>query len=159
MLISNINKKQLAISAAVPLITGGLASLINMRGFKEFQSVNKPALTPPMAVFPIVWTILYLLLGLSTYLVYKSDGKGKTRAYFFYTLQLIVNFLWTCFFFGAQDYGTAFVAVIVLLVLIVCMIFSFYTVNKKSAYFQIPYLVWVTFATYLNYMVYIMNKK
>lgn len=158
MLISNINKKQLAISIAIPLLVGGLASLLNMSGFKEFETMNKPSITPPMVVFPIVWTILYILLGISFYLVFKSDSKFKTRAYFFYTLQLIANFLWTCFFFGAKDYGAAFIVIIILLLSIICMIFSFYAVNKKSAYLQIPYLAWVTFAVYLNYLVYIMNK-
>lgn len=158
MLITNINKKQLAISVAIPLIVGGLASLININGFKEFETVNKPALTPPMIVFPIVWTILYILMGFSTYLVYNSESKSKTTAFVIYGLQLAVNFLWTCLFFGAKNYLGALAAIVALLVLIIAMIFSFYKINKKSAYFQIPYLVWVSFATYLNYMVYLMNR-
>lgn len=159
MLISNINKKQLSISIAIPVIVGGLASLLNMKGFKEFQFVDKPSITPPTFLFPIVWTILYILMGISAYLIFKSGEKGKTRAYLFYTMQLVMNFLWTCFFFGAKDYTAAFVAIVVLLVLVAGMIFSFYAVNKKSGYFQIPYLIWITFALFLNYLVLIMNKK
>lgn len=159
MLITNISKKRLAVSVLIPILTGGAASLINLDGFKEFETVNKPSITPPMIVFPIVWTVLYILMGLSTYIVYESPENGKTRAYFFYVMQLAANFLWTCFFFGAQDYLAAFVTVIILLLLISGMIFSFYGVNKKSAYLQIPYFIWVTFASYLNYLVHIMNKQ
>ena len=158
MLITNINKKQLALSAAIPLLIGGLASLVNFSGFREFETVNKPALAPPMIIFPIVWTVLYLLMGFSAYLICKADVKNKVPAYIIYALQLAVNFLWTCLFFGKKDYIGAFATVIVMLLLVCAMIYVFFRVNRKSAYLQLPYLVWTAFASYLNYMVYILNK-
>ncbi len=158
MLITNINKKQLAVSTAIPIIVGGLASLINFNGFKEFEAVNKPAFTPPMAVFPIVWTVLYILMGFSSYLIYKSDSENKKSTLTVYAAQLIVNFAWTCVFFGMQNYKAALLIVLFLIFIVAAMIFLFYKISKKSAYIQIPYLIWLCFASYLNYMVYIMNK-
>ena len=158
MMITNIDKKQLAISVALPLAVGGLASLINLNGIKAFDTIEKPALTPPQVVFPIVWTVLYILMGLSFYLVYKSEGNDKRYAYSFYGIQLALNFLWTCLFFGVKNYLLSMMTIIALLVSIGGMIFFFYRLNKKSAYFQIPYFIWVAFASYLNFQIMIMNK-
>lgn len=158
MIVTNINKKQLLVSVLIPLAVGGLTSLINYKGIMGFEDVNQPALTPPMIVFPIVWTILYTLMGISSYLVYKTEGKGNKKAALrVYGLQLAVNSLWTYFFFSAQSYSGAFVAILVLLILIIAMIVLFYQVNKTSAYLQIPYLIWTAFAAYLNYMVWMLN--
>ena len=84
MLVTDINKKQLAVSVAIPLLVGGLAAAINFSGFRDFQSLNQPALTPPPWVFSVVWTILYVLMGVSFYLILNSDKKNKTLAYSFY---------------------------------------------------------------------------
>ncbi len=158
MMITNINKKQLAISVAIPLIAGGLATVLNIEGFKNFDSIQKPSITPPQIVFPIVWTILYVLMGLSAYLIYKAGNEDKRYAYSFYGIQLVLNFLWTCFFFGIENYSGSMIIIAALAVSIIGMIYFFWKINKKSAYLQIPYLVWVLFASYLNYLVYIMNK-
>ncbi len=157
MLVTNLNKKQLILSVLVPLAVGGFATLINFDEIRSFQEVEQPASVPPSIVFSVVWTILYALMGFSFYLVYKSDRQNKGLAYSFYSLQLVVNFLWTYIFFSLKDYLMAFYVIILLLVLIAGMIVSFYSVNKKSAYLQIPYFIWVCFATYLNYQIFILN--
>ncbi len=157
MLVTNINKKQLAVSVAIPVLVGGLAAAINFNGFGEFQSLNQPMLTPPPWVFSVVWTILYALMGLSFYLVYKSDNKNKGLAYSFYFAQLFVNFVWSLIFFTFNNYSVSLVAITILLILIAGMIITFYPINKKSAYLQLPYLLWVCFATYLNWQIFILN--
>ncbi len=158
MLITSINKKQLAISVAIPLLVGGLATAINFSGFKEFQSLNQPALTPPPWAFSVVWTILYVLMGVSFYIIYQSDNKNKNLAYSFYAAQLALNFLWTLVFFTLKNYSLSLFVIILLLVSIVGMIITFYPINKKAAYLQLPYFIWVCFATYLNWQIYILNQ-
>lgn len=158
MLITSINKKQLAISVAIPLLVGGLATAINFSGFKELQSLNQSALTPPPWVFSVVWTVLYLLMGFSFYLIYQSSDKNKSLAYSFYTAQLFLNFLWTFTFFTLDNYSLSLFIIVLLLVSIAGMIITFYPINKKAAYLQLPYFIWVCFATYLNWQIYILNQ-
>ena len=158
MLVTDINKKQLALSVAIPLIVGGLAAAINFSGFREFQSLNQPALTPPPWVFSVVWTILYALMGVSFYLILNSDKKNKTLAFSFYFAQLFVNFMWSFVFFTLENYSLSVFLIITLLVLIAGMIAFFYPLNKKAAYLQLPYFLWVCFATYLNWQIFILNQ-
>ncbi|MBQ8782167.1 MAG: tryptophan-rich sensory protein [Clostridia bacterium] len=158
MLVTSINKKQLITSLLIPLLVGGLATAINFSGFQEFQSLNQPALTPPPWVFSVVWTILYALMGLSFYLIYESEKANKTLAYSFYAAQLFLNFLWTFIFFTLDNYSLSLFVIILLLVAIAGMIITFYPINKKAAYLQLPYFLWVCFATYLNWQIYILNQ-
>lgn len=157
MLITNFNKKQLAVSLLIPLAVGGLATLINFSGIRQFEEVAKPAFTPAPIVFSVVWTILYALMGFSFYLIYKSDKSNKNIAYTFYFAQLVVNFIWTYIFFTLKNYLGSFFVIIALLILIAGMIVSFWCVNKKAAYLQIPYMLWVCFVAFLNYQIYILN--
>ena len=157
MLITNINKKQLFISLLIPLAVGGLATLINFDGIQSFSEIAKPSLTPPPVVFSIVWTILYALMGFSFYLIYNSDKQNKGIAYSFYAAQLFLNFLWTFIFFTLQNYLGAFFVIIALIIMIIGMIVAFCRINKKAALFQLPYLLWVCFAAYLNWQIYILN--
>lgn len=157
MIVTNINKKQLAFSLAIPIAVGGLASLINYGGIKNFENIAKPSFAPPQILFPIVWTLLYLLMGISSYLIYKSDKNGKKTALIFYGLQLFFNFLWTYVFFGLSSYFAAFIILLVLLALIAGMIITFLPVNKTASYLQIPYFIWVCFAGVLNYYIYLLN--
>ncbi len=158
MLITDINKKQLTLSLAIPLVVGGLATAINFNGFREFQSLNQPAIAPPPWAFSLVWTILYALMGTSFYLIYNSDKKGKAPAYSFYFAQLFVNFMWSFVFFTLGNYSLSVFLIITLLILIAGMIFFFYPINKKAAYLQLPYFLWVCFATYLNWQIFILNQ-
>ena len=125
----------------------------------DYESLIKPSLSPPGWVFPIVWTILYILMGVSAYLVWTSEKSGKRNiALGAYAVQLALNFIWTIVFFGFDAYLAAFAILVMLWLAILFMILAFYGVNKAAAYLQIPYLLWVTFAGYLNLAIWLLNK-
>lgn len=157
MSVHKINLKKLLISLAISLGTGLLSGLISMSGMGSFSSVVQPPLAPPAFLFPIVWTILYTLMGISAYIVWESDSEYKQRALAVYGLQLAVNFFWSIIFFNYQAYLFALIWIILLWVLIIVMIYEFSKVSKASAILQIPYLLWVTFATYLTFGIYLLN--
>ena len=155
--VHKINLKQLAISLAVSLGTGFLSGLVTMLGMENFKKANKPPLTPPDFVFPIVWTLLFILMGISAYMIYRSDKQGKTKALIVYGIQLLVNFFWPIFFFNFSAYLFSFIWILLLWLLIILMIKLFYPICKTAAQLQIPYLLWVIFAAYLNFGVYLLN--
>ena len=149
-----INKKSLIINILIPLAVGGIAALLTRDSMMLYGSMQKPPLSPPAIVFPIVWTILYALMGISAYIVMEKGGCDSTL----YSLQLFVNFLWPIVFFGFQAYLFAFALLLVLIGLVVGMIVTFYRCDKLAGYLQIPYLIWLLFAAYLNIGVYLLNK-
>ena len=119
----------------------------------------KPPLNPPPIVFPIVWTILYALMGIGAARVYRSEPSApRRRGLLLFLLQLFFNFFWSIFFFNMGAYGFSFLWILGLWVLIGLMILSFYKVDKIAAWLQVPYFLWVTFAAYLNYAVWQLNK-
>lgn len=150
-----INKSDLILSILIPLAVGALASLFG--GNMAYSDFVKPSFSPPAYLFPIVWTILYILMGISSYLIYSSDAPGKRAALNTYALQLVFNFFWSIIFFGASQYLFAFIWLIALIILIVIMIYQFYKISPLAAYLQIPYLLWCIFAAYLNYTIYKLN--
>lgn len=156
--VRKINIKQLAISLAISLGTGFLSGLISMLGAESFKKAVKPPLTPPDLVFPIVWSVLYILMGISAYIIYRSDDMDKTKALFIYGAQLLVNFFWPIFFFNFSAYLFAFIWILLLWLLIILMIKSFYPISKTAALLQIPYFLWVSFAAYLNFAVFLLNR-
>lgn len=151
--------KTYIISIVIALAVGGLSAFLTRNSMDIFQSINQPPLTPPMLVFPIVWTILYILMGISSAIVYmrhsENDVSGALKIYAF---QLIVNFFWSIIFFNMRAYLFAFVFLVILWLLIIAMIASFKKISPAAAYLQIPYLLWVTFAGYLNFMIYFLNR-
>ncbi len=151
--------KDLAIAILIPLIVGSAASLCSSNGINSFESLAKPKITPPSYVFPIVWTILYVLMGISSFIVYNSNAPKQEKAFALsvYSIQLFFNFFWTLLFFNFQSYLPAFLWIILLILLIIIMIFTFYHISKLAAYLQIPYILWVLFAGILNFMIYQMN--
>ena len=151
-------RKSLILSLLISLGVGGLSAFITMGSMDIYKYLDKPLLAPPSIVFPIVWTILYVLMGISAYLVYESNTENKSSALLIYGVQLLVNFIWTIFFFLLNYRLIAFFIIVILLILIIIMIIKFYNINKLSAYLQIPYLLWVIFATYLNFGFYILNR-
>lgn len=155
--VHKLNLKQLAISLAISLGTGFLSGLVTMLGMESFKNANKPPLTPPDFIFPIVWSILFILMGISAYIIYRSDQQGKTKALIVYGIQLLVNFFWPIFFFNFSAYLFSFIWIILLWLLIILMIKLFYPISKTAAMLQIPYLLWVIFAAYLNFGVYLLN--
>lgn len=155
-----IDKKKLITSIALPLIVGGVAGLLTRGVMQEFQGLNQPPLSPPGWVFPVVWTILYTLMGISSYIIAVSqeDKKAVSDALRIYYYQLAVNFLWPIFFFNLQWYLFAFLWLILLWILVAMMIAKFADISKVAAYLNIPYLIWLTFAAYLNLGVWWLNR-
>ncbi len=131
-------------------LIGALSALLS-GGFSDFFAVYKePPLLPPPWLFPVVWTILYAVMGFSAYLIHRSEAEGKGRSLAIYWLQLAVNFSWSIVFFRFEALWGAFGVIILLLILIIAMIVSFYRIRPVAALINIPYLIWVAFATYLN---------
>lgn len=150
------NIKSLVINIVIPLIVGIIGSLLG-NSTMGFDSINKPSFNPPGIVFPIVWTILYILMGISCYLIYTSNSSKKTEALRVYALQLILNMLWTLFFFNLKWYLFSFFWIIALISLVSIMIYRFIKINKTAGYLQIPYLIWLIFASVLNLSIYFLN--
>ena len=138
---------------------GALSAFLTRDGNKLFQEMAvQPPLSPPAILFPIVWTILYVLMGIGVARISLAGSSiGKRRGLNIFIAQLIMNFFWTLIFFNAQAYGAAFAWLIGLWILIVLMILVFRQVDPLAALLQIPYLLWVTFAAYLNYDVWQLN--
>ena len=154
----NNNLKKRLICLAIPLAVGGLAALLS-GGMGNYKVMNQPPLSPPGWVFPVVWTLLYLLMGEASYRVLTS-GVEKTEirtALIAYGVQLFLNFLWPLVFFGGQMYLTAFLILIALWVGIFVTMRLFSKINETAGDLLIPYLLWVTFAGYLNLGVFLLN--
>ena len=150
--------KSLLVAILIPIAVGAVAGLITRRGMMDYQSLQKPFLNPPMIVFPIVWNILYILMGISSYMVAQSHSPERGSALFLYAVQLGFNFLWTVLFFGLELRLFAFIWLLLLIVLIAWMIVKFYRIRPAAGLLQIPYLLWSIFAAYLNLMVYLLNR-
>lgn len=152
--------KPYVISVLIALAVGGLSALITKGSMDIYSQIVKPKLSPPGFIFPIVWGILYTLMGISSARVYvkaKSMPTIENTGLGIYTLQLIVNFFWPILFFNYQAFLLSFLWLILLWILIVIMILRFKKICPLAAYLQIPYLIWVTFAGYLNLMIYLLN--
>ena len=150
------SKSALIISILTPIAVGALSALFS-GNMQIYSSISKPALSPPGFLFPIVWTILYILMGISSYIIYESNDPKKESALKTYALQLFFNFYWSIIFFRFGLYFTAFVWLLVLIFLIIKMIYQFYRIKRTAAYLQVPYLLWCLFATYLNFMIFRLN--
>ncbi len=154
-----INKGLLLKCIAIPLLVGAVSALLTRESMEQFARLNKPPLAPPGWLFPVVWTILYILMGISSYLVLTSGANKEAilHALKLYTYQLLVNFLWSTFFFNLGWYLFAFVWLVLLWVLVLAMIKSFAKISKVAAILNIPYLLWITFAGYLNLAIWLLN--
>jgi tryptophan-rich sensory protein len=144
----------------IPLIIGSLSGIANIGNLDTwYVQLNKPSFNPPGYLFGPVWTFLYLLMGVSLYLVWKSpEGKLRTNALVVFGLQMLLNFAWSFIFFYFRQTGWALVDIIALWILILVMILIFYKISKVAALIQIPYLLWVSFASVLNASIWILNK-
>ncbi|MBE6729339.1 MAG: tryptophan-rich sensory protein [Ruminococcaceae bacterium] len=153
-----IQWKKLLFFIAVPLVVGAISGFISMSGMEEFKALIKPPLSPPPILFPIVWSILFILMGIASYLVYTSEKSDKVSvALVFYAIQLIFNFFWSIIFFNGQAYLFAFIWLVVLWLLILITTILFYQISKPAGYLMVPYLIWVAFAGYLNFAIYLLN--
>lgn len=154
-----IDYRALAVALSVPLIVGAVSGLISRGGMVIFAEVAKPPLSPPGWLFPVVWTLLYILMGIASYLVYVSgeDAWEKKSALIVYAVQLAFNFLWSIWFFNLRLYAFSFVWLLALLALIVATAVRFYRIAHVAGYLLIPYILWVCFAGYLNFGIAVLN--
>ena len=148
--------KLYAKSILIPVIVGGVVGLL-ISGSIDYNSLQKPFLAPPSILFPIMWTILYILMGVS-YGILKDKSLIDSKTNVIYYLQLFVNALWPIAFFVLKWRLFAFIWIVLLDILVIVMIIDFYKKNKLSGLLQIPYLLWSLFASYLNLFIYLLNK-
>ncbi len=151
-----IQIKPLLFSILIPLFLGSFVGFLTAP-FNNYYEISLPSFAPPGILFPIVWTILYILMGISSYLIIISCDNDKNNALFIYGTQLLINLLWSFIFFVFRFYLLSFIWILLLIWFVVIMIKSFYNISKISAYLQIPYLLWLIFAAFLNLAVYLIN--
>lgn len=143
-------------SILVPLLIGGLVGIVTSK-FIDYNSLIQPSWAPPSFLFPIVWTILYTLMGIS-YGILKSNSLLDSKASTLYYVQLFINALWSIFFFVFKWRLFSFVWILLLIIFVYLMIKNFYSKNKVAGLIQLPYLLWIIFASFLNLAVYLLNK-
>ena len=165
MIISVKEIKKYIFSVLIPLLIGYLSNILakiisGVDTTTYYHELIKPGFAPPGIIFTIVWTILFILMGTSSYIILsqrKNELKTKD-AMFYYWLQLALNFLWSILFFGLQLRLTALIDLILLLVFLVIMVYKFYKIKPIAAYLNIPYILWLIYAGVLNYFVWLINK-
>lgn len=143
-------------SILIPVIIGTVVGLITSSSM-EYNTLIQPPLAPPAILFPIVWSILYVLMGVS-YGILETSSLVDSNINSIYYGQLFVNALWSFFFFVFEWRLFAFLWILLLLALVIVMIVRFYEKNKVAGLLQLPYLAWVTFASYLNLAIYLLNR-
>ncbi len=151
---------KLLISIAIPLTVGGISGFFTSSSVNTwFVTLNKPSFNPPSWLFAPVWTTLYIMMGISFYIIWNNHAKLEKRytGYTYYWLQLALNFLWSFLFFYFQRPHLALIDIILLFIMIASTIFSFRKVSKTAAWLLVPYLCWVTFATALNFEIWRLN--
>jgi benzodiazapine receptor len=154
-----IKWKELISSLIISLGIGALAGYLTKESVVIYKELVKPPLSPPGWVFPVVWTILYILMGISAYMIYisESDSREKKDALRVYGIQLFLNFIWSLIFFRMQAYLLAFAILVLLWFSIYIMIERFCAINILAGKLQVPYLLWVMFAGYLNIAIICLN--
>ena len=149
-----------AVAIAIPLAVGLLAAFLTKDNMDIYGKISNPPLSPPAVVFPIVWTILYVLMGVSSGMVFikrEESPEVAKQAFYYYALSLVANFLWSIIFFNLGAFLFALVCLIALLYFIIRTIVAYKGISPIAAYLQIPYALWVTFAGYLNCGIFLLN--
>lgn len=157
--MKKINYKLLITFIIVALAFGGIGALLG-GNMSTFENINKPSFSPPAIIFPIVWSILYILMGISSYLICINNTDlehFKYKALTVYLIQLIINCLWTLFFFRLEWFLFAFIWLILLIIFVVIMFIKFYKISPLAGLLQIPYVIWLVFAGILNFAIYTLN--
>ncbi len=152
---------RLIISIAIPVATGSLSGFFTVTGVGSwYQTIQKPSWNPPGWVFGPVWTALYVMMGISLYLVWKSNaGQSlKKMAFTLFAIQLTLNFFWSYIFFTLQSPGWALAEILVLWLFILLAIFAFAKISKPAAWLLVPYICWVSFASILTYTIWQLNS-
>jgi len=149
----------LLISILIALLAGFIGSLFTTSSISTWYTfINKPLFSPPNWIFAPVWSFLYVLMGISAFLIWQKRDNLKIKlAMIFYGIQLVLNTLWSIIFFGMHNPGLALLEILILWVFISITLIEFYRINKTAGLLFIPYLLWVSFASILNYAIWILN--
>ncbi len=164
MIISIKEIKNFIISILIPLLVGYASSFLSQIISKVdtstyYSQLIKPSFAPPSYVFPIAWSIIFILMGISYYIINKNNDKQKIKdALFYYYLQLALNFVWSILFFGLDLRFTSMVDIILLLGVVIIMMLKFYKIDKRALYLNILYVLWLLYAGVLNYFIWIINR-
>lgn len=150
--------KYLVLAILLPLAVGAISSVLTSGSMDIYARINRPSIAPPGIVFPIVWTILFILMGIASYFVYESDCQYRDAALKVYAVQLLINFLFNIIFFSLGLYLFAFLWTVLLLFVNIIMIQLFYRCDKWAGYLLIPYILWNSFAVLLSFSVYAVNR-
>ncbi|MBR3868468.1 MAG: tryptophan-rich sensory protein [Clostridia bacterium] len=153
--------KPYVISIAISLGVGIISALLTRGNMNIYEEVRTPPLSPPSFLFPVVWTVLYILMGISAAMIYTdktASKRQKDSALYTYAASLFVNFFWSIIFFNMRAFLFAFIWLLLLLYLIISTILQYRRINPVAAYLQIPYALWVTFAGYLNFGIWFLNR-
>ena len=142
---------------AIPLLIGGLSALITMGNMQLFDSINKPPLAPPKWLFPVAWTILYIMMGIASYFLYKADSEEGREALVLYGIQLFFNFWWSIIFFNLKAYWFAAIWLFTMWIIILILLIKSKKIDVRAFWLLIPYFLWTTFAFYLNVGIAILN--
>lgn len=158
----NYMKKRTVVNVLLvvtPLLIGIASSILTRDMMLEYGNLNKPFLAPPTILFPIAWTILYLLMGIGAALIYsKEEYKGnRSTGITLHIAQLILNFFWSIIFFNYKNYELALIWLVMLWLTVLAMLVYYSKVNKLAFVFNVPYILWLTFAGYLNYFILLNN--
>ena len=148
------------ISCLISLGVGGISALLTMKNMNIYDTIIKPPLSPPGIIFPIVWTALYLLMGISAGLIWERRGltaKDADNALIAYGASLVVNFAWSIIFFNFEAFLLAFIWLLFLLYLVIRTTYLYKKIDKVAAALQIPYIIWTAFAGYLSFSVWVLN--
>ncbi len=157
--MSKSNIIKLISSITLPLVLGAIAGMFTSQSVPDWYStLNRPSFNPPNWIFGPVWTILYILMGISFFVIWKQNvSKARNMAISIFFLQLLLNFAWSFIFFYFNMIGLALVEIALLWVTIILMLVLFYKIKPMATYINIPYLLWVSFATVLNASYYFLN--
>ena len=156
----NDKSKNLLFSVVIALAVGGLSALLTSGNMDLYSEITKPPLAPPSILFPIVWTVFYILMGISAAIIYnqKDEKTDEVRsAPTVYGINLFLNFFWSIIFFNLRAFLLSFIWLVALWITILVMIIKFYRIKPIAGILQIPYLLWVTFAGYLNLAIFLLN--
>ena len=156
--MKNERLKNYIVSILIPVVAGALVGLLTRRCMADFESLRQPALSPPGRLFPIVWTVLYTLMGVSLGMIRESRDSAREDALFLFALQLFVNLIWPVLFFCWELRLSAFFVLLLLIGLVIAMISRFWRIRPGAGALNLPYLVWLGFAAWLNAAIYWLNR-
>lgn len=159
--MKKISIGKLIIALAIPLIVGAVSAVLTAKAMNSYGTMNKPPLSPPAWLFPVAWTILYILMGMASFFVYESqvDTRDKSAALTLYAIQLAMNFMWSIIFFNWSMYMIAFIWLVIMWIIVILCALRFFCIDRVAAYLLVPYIAWLTFAGYLNMGAYLLNTN